>query len=324
LFTRAPGQSKPANESYALGGQSNDVRLDQPMPLILGLQTVYPDVAAQPYTQTIGDTVYLHVAYGLHYGPCVVSDIKIGGTDLAQYGADVETEIITAAGPKSSALYPSRVVQNNLADTLDEAGGWEVATSALDAETLEVDLVWPSGLYRVSSSQVQKSLGITITIETRLVGSGSWTGWVNETLTMNTKDAVRRTWATAVSKGQYEVRLKRTVPPPANSGAIIDSVVWTALRTIENAPAVSDPNLSMLFCRFKASKELAGTLPLVSALVEPVADIWTGSAWGSPQATSNPAALVRMLAMGPNAALPIISTRSGGKSGGFLHPLRRQ
>ncbi len=318
LFTRIPEKSKGANESYALGGQSNNVRLDQPMPLVLGLQTVYPDVAAQPYTQTVGDTVYLHVVYGLHYGPCAVSDIKIGGTELAQYGADVETQVITVAGPKSSPLYPSRVVQNSLTDTVDEAGTWEVATSALDADSLEVDLVWPSGLYRMSSSQVQKSLAITITIERRLVGTTPWVGWVNETLNMNTKDAVRRTWATSVTKGQYEVRLRRSAPPPANSGAIIDTVVWTALRTIENTPPVSDPNLSLLFCRFKASKELSGTLPLVSASVEPIAEIWTGSAWGSPQATSNPAALVRMLAMGPNAALPIAANEVGASLATFF------
>lgn len=87
------------SEAYSLTGSQNKARPYEAIPVVLGRQRVVPDLAAQPYTETQGDDVYLRQLFCLGHGPLnvVTPDIdgesfKIGDTPITSFD-DVEFEV---------------------------------------------------------------------------------------------------------------------------------------------------------------------------------------------------------------------------------------
>lgn len=312
----------------SLSSQGNSNRQRQMMPLALGRQRVALDLAALPFTQNIGGDVWMTVAFGIHYGPCTLDSIKIGETLLSDYPAqDVQVEQFLAPGPRQSALYPTRVAQENRQNKLDFTGGgvWEVGTFAAGADYGEVDITLPSGLKYNADSGKTRNEEVTGRIEYAAVGTENWapvptiSGYRNKNnqplpvgtwfLNLKTNDAVRRTfrWPLPADGQQYKFRAKAWDADgdfPTTDGRIWDTYL-TAIRSVFNEPAFIDQNLSILVLKIKSSDDLNGQLPPITAVVEPICPVFTNGAWGNPQPTSNPAAMLRWLLNGPAPARPL-------------------
>lgn len=324
----APDNDKlaEANSSGALQDGSNSYRPRAPMPLCLGFRRWAFDLAAPPYTQLIGDDVYLNIALAPHYGRCWVGNLKIGETRLEDYPAgEIAVETFLEPGvPRQSSLYPNRVVQENFQDKLDKGGDWEVHTTAIEADRGEVDIGLPNGLRWAKSSGKIVPQEVRGRIEVQLVGGGGWVaaqiGQFRDKnnvllptgdfyISGKTKDPIRRTFGfDFAQKGQYNVRVRVWNPDSGEpEDELTDTSYWTALRTIENQLPVVDQTLSVIFLRIKSSDDLNGNLPLITGECEPIVPIYSGGNWDTEARTSNGAALLRWVLMGEPAARPLVS-----------------
>lgn len=326
-----------ANDRRALQGQSNEFRPRKPFPLQLGAEVVAADLAANPYTQNIGQDVWLYVALAWHYGPCVLDQIKIGETLLGDYpAADIQVEHFLSPGPRSSYLYPGRVVQSNFSDQLDFAGGgvWEVHTAAVSSERIEVDITLPNGLRYAADSGKQRNEEIAGQIQFAEVGTENWlpatfpgsTTARTKTnqalpagsfyLNLRTVDAVRRTfgWEVPDKAKQWKVRVRAWDPDGdfPDDGSRTWATYWTAIRSIERKAPVTDQNLAVTFMRIRSSDDLNGALPTVTAKVTPIFPVWKNGNWNTEEPTSNEAAAARWLLTGPAAAKPMRADQIDG------------
>jgi len=336
------------NDSGGLNASANQLRKRGMMPLQLGVGRVAFDVAANAYSSNIGGQTWLHVIFGVHYGPCSVADIKIGETLLSDYpAADVEIETKLLPGARTFSFYAQSVSPQPMQDEIDLGGDPEVHTTAEECERVEVDLTWPQGL------SFRKDSGTIVQQETRCkiewapVGSDSWsaapieggpfysrlgaalpTGTVD--VMAKTQDPVRRTFAwTKGNADQIKVRVTAWDPDADNPAQATQTVYWTDLRSIVFKQPVIDQNLACVAMRIKSSDDLGGTLPAVTGVVSPHAPVYdteTGE-WDDVLAnwapTGNHAAHVRMLLQAPAAAKPA-DPATWGDSFGDVYDLIEQ
>ncbi len=79
-----------SSQMYSLTGQSNQVKQFQPVPKVYGRHRVFPNVAANPYTQLELDPItgkqveYLYVVYDFGFGPMTIDSLMIGDTPLTK------------------------------------------------------------------------------------------------------------------------------------------------------------------------------------------------------------------------------------------------
>lgn len=109
---------------------------------------------------------------------------------------------------------------------------------------------------------------------------------------------VRRTLTWAVDRAQYEVRVRR-VTPMFDSNNVIESVFWTALRTLRNEYPINKDCLAVIAIRIKATGQLNGVIDELSCRARSIGldydstnDVWVQ------QVTSNPASLYRLALQG--------------------------
>lgn len=327
-----PETMQSSNDASALKDGSNRYRPRAPMPLVLGRRHWTFDLAAPPFTTTIGQDVFLTLAVAPHYGRCWVGNLKIGETLLSDYPAeDIQVEYFLEPGvPRRSALYPNSVAQENFQDKLDFTGGgvWDVHTALQTGDRLEADVELPSGLrYNSPSSGKVRNEEVAGQIQFAEVGTENWTAATfpgHDTtrdkngillppgsfyLNLKTPDPVRRTfgWTAPDPTKLYKVRMRaydRDGDFP-DQGERTWTTMWTALRSIRNSPPILDQNLATIFIRVRSTDDLNGSLPVISGEVEPIVPVYQGGNWNTEARTSNAAALMRWLLTGPAAATPL-------------------
>lgn len=324
LFGPKAPEAEAAREArYSLQGQANQLRRGRMMPLVLGRRRVWFDVASSAYSETVGEDVYLHVIYGLHYGPCALDEasLKLGETLVSSLGeGDVEYELALTPGPRNFTLYPMRVVEDAYTDELTaEPDQYVVHTTAEDTEKIQIDASWPGGLFYVNEKGATLPYDAHLHVRYRAVGD---TEWINAPLgpvsgpagpllegsiyiKTQTKDALNVTREWSVPKGQYEVAVKKVGPQPTLEGNLTNTVFWAAMRSVENRKPIVDETLACVAMKVKATSTINGQLPQVSGVVTPICPVYADGGWETEAETSNPAALVRWLLTGPAAAKPM-------------------
>ena len=346
LAIQAAFASKPERQAeeqrYSLSGQSNQARPGQAMALINGSARVAFDLASSAFTTTVGDDTYITAIYGAHYGPCAVTLEKFGETLLSTLNAgEVELEYFLTPGPRDTRLYPMRVVEDDYTDTLEFdrtiPSPWASHPTAVNAEIVEGDIVFPSGLgFTKEKSGSYVSQEVRGQVQYAPYGTNNWTpapivdartgmpfrdrhgavmpvgDWYVQG---KSKKSLRRTWRfVPAAKGRYDVRVRAWDPENDDPEASTYATMWAAMRTIENKPAVTDEVLSIIVARWKGSKTINGQVPTFSGVVTPICpvldddDEWTGDpavyseAW---KPTSNALAHARYMLTGYPAARPL-------------------
>lgn len=339
LFGGAP-DSLSANSSGALSDTSNNYRRRESFPLVLGKQRVGFDVAALPYTENVGSDVWLHLVFGVHFGPCEIADLKLGETLLSDYPAsDYQIEIRNRPGPRDLTLYPGRVHQDNFNIELDFTGGgvWEVQTLQVGAVSGQIDITLPQGLnFRNDKGKIRNE-EVRGRIELAEVGSEAWAPapigtyrdkdnhvlpagdwYVNS----RTADPVRLTFPFALDPSkQWKARVKAWDMDGdfPSEDAHTWATYWTAIRSYQPGKPIVDENLSVIAMRIKSSGDLNGSLPLFSGVVEPVVPVYVDGEWlddpADHQPSSNAAALARWLCTGPAASRPLLTSEINASFG---------
>jgi hypothetical protein len=293
-------RDEQASPTYALSGGRNRARPYEPIALLFGELRYTPDYASIPYTMFEGDDQYLYSIFhaGINCGS--VSALRIGKTDLANF-AGVTTWTAGISGMPEQVLRAwGNVDVTDGAGTIVGDGDWSVRTSSAGALALVIDL--EGLLYSISKSKgTLRDHAMGVVAEYRNTAGGSWTTFVNTTLTRATTKPFRYSFAVDVPSGEYEVRVKK-LGEDSETQTLASQLSWTQLRTVQ-ADTGAYGGMGRLALKIKASGQLNGALDEFSwvATAKPM-DYWTGSAWvtaTSPETgLSNPGAQMLLYARG--------------------------
>lgn len=161
-FTSSP------SPTYSLAGGSNRARPFEPLPLVLGVHRMFPDLAAKPFTRYVNQEQYLYMLFDFGFGDLKIEDLRIGETPIGNFtGVDVYRSGGAASGITQ--------FQGNV-DTADGAvlayNTPVTRTSALNARRIEVDILTTA--YDIDSQGNVSGMTLNVKAEYRKVGSGTW------------------------------------------------------------------------------------------------------------------------------------------------------
>ena len=221
---------------YNLQSQGNQARLGGVIPRIFGRHLTYPDFAALPYAEYIGNEQYLYQLFCIGEGEYQIDAIRLDDTSVANF-PDATYEIIKPFGPVT--LFPSNVFSSI------EVAGQELlqnvpvgpfaanpAGSAINK--IAIDLVLPRALFYANDNGELSAMSIGVKIEYRNIDDtglpvGTWIRPAWFVISLATTTPIRRTIEYALPLGRYEVRLTRTDAKSVNTRAGHE-IVWVALR----------------------------------------------------------------------------------------------
>lgn len=283
--------SAAASPTYNLTAQGNSARIGQAIPVLYGQHLIYPDFAAEPYTEYAGNEQYLYQLFCVGQGEYDISDLKIEDTAITSF-AEVTYEVVNP-GTKVT-LFPANVI------TATEVSGQEMLTNiavgpfivnpaTTQTNAIAVDVVAPRGLYYANDDGGLNAVSTTFKVEARTVDDtgaaiGSWVVLGTETIAAATGTAQRKSYRYSVTKARYEVKVTRTDVKKNNSryGHEID---WVALRAyIPDSQEYGD--ITMLAVRMRASNNISSqSARRINCIAQRKLPIWNGTSWSANTAT---------------------------------------
>ena len=322
----------PSSASRTLTAPRNEVRPFSPVPRVFGRYRVFPQYAAKPFTELVGNDQFLRMLFTFGYGPLEMADLKIG-EDLVDNLVGVEWNFLPGYDDDPAlSLFTVGVDEAALQVSIDVDADPVIRTTELDSHEASIDLAFPKGLLALEEREgPPKAVTAHFTIQYRTAGSSDpWVGVVasdplgpgvsNPTageISIASRDqgsVIRGIRWVFPAPGQYEIRISRTASTfnTNNLGTLLDDCVWTKLRSIRPGTKPRVPNLSLLEVRIRATDQLSGIVQNLSAVVTSILPVWNSiDEWGpsnrhssnlSLEATRNPAwAMAEMLRGGVNA-----------------------
>jgi hypothetical protein len=274
--------------TYSIMGVRNRANPFGVVPKVYGRRRVFPMLAANTYTETQGSDQYFRALFCFGYGPLQIEDIKIGETSIDDF-IGVEYELREGYSTDTPVtLFTRSVGEDSLNIHLTQAGSWATRTTRANTDEITVDVNLPRGLTIFNSSGGRSERSVSLSVEYSVTGAASWVSAGTISLTDNSTSAVRGTLRWTVTKGQYDVRIKRDTAD-SSSDQIMDSTYWSTLRSITTEYPINMPGLALLAVRIKATEQLNGAIETLNAVCTSVLPAWNGTSWSAPAVTRNPA-----------------------------------
>lgn len=245
---KMPGETPGSDPVWTVKGQTNEVRLGEPIECCYGRNRLYPSYASRPYFEYRDNDQYQFSLFCLGQGEYDISAVQIGDTLISNY-TEVEYEVVppgdlvtlfpTAVYSASEAGGQTLLASNDPAYVPDGwVGPFPASPSGTVAHRLQVDIVFPKGLYRVTKSGKLDSWSVSFNIEYRSIDNagaptGDWVAWNADpyiTVVAATQTPQRKSYMKEVFALRYEVRVRRyTFATPATQ--IGEDLVWDGLRS---------------------------------------------------------------------------------------------
>lgn len=253
--------------TYGWDGIQNTMEPNRPVAIVLGEHMVGGQKLSQ-YVRSDGQQQFLHVLLGIGEGEIEsVSDIRINDQPSANYSG---ITTYTRTGTLSQTTVPSFHELHNVR-TVDvmllQDDPHIYLTADGDITAFEVYITLPSGLYSQNTSNGSiQPWTVTLTIEYRVVGAGSWTAGPTLTISDKSRAAIRRiARVDSLTPGQYEVRVTRTSADSDfdNTG----DTTWVSVDEIRSE-ALIYPGTALYGVVALATDQLSGQDPRFTALVK--------------------------------------------------------
>lgn len=300
---KIPGGIGDPDPVYSLTGQRNQIRLNSAIEDAYGINRLWPSKAAREYTKFVNNEqeLYLLLCLGQGYFDTSGATVQIEDTEISNFD-DIDFEFYDPGDDVT--LFPDNVVTSGeVSDTEligtnegghDWSGPFVANASGTDTTKLEVDLVFPSGLYYADDDGGLTTVTVTVSVEYReiddagvAVGAGTWSTLSSFSKTLATNTPQRFTIEQTVTAGRYEVRAKRTNAVDASGDAhrYVETVKWVGLRAF--LPSTRDyGDVTLLAIRARASNNLNNNSSnRVNVITTRKLPIWNGSTWSAPTAT---------------------------------------
>lgn len=277
--------------TYNIRAQGNRARINESIPVLYGRHLIFPDFAAEPYTEYSGNTQFLYQLFCIGQGHYELTNFRLQDTPIDNFPG-VSYEVVNP-GDKIT-LFPSNVI------TANEVSGQELFTnvaegpyvaspSSTKVTQIGVDITTPAGLYYANDDGGLDYVATSFRVEAREIDNegaavGVWTVLGNQSIGGATSTQQRRTYKYSVSEGRYEVRVtrtdtKRTAPRYGHT------LAWEALKGY-----VPDDNeygaLTLVAIRMQASDSLSSqSARRFNLKAERKLPVWNGTEWSAPTKT---------------------------------------
>lgn len=159
--------SEAVSPTYSLSGGSNRPRLYEPLPIVLGIHRVFPDLAAKTYTEYQGDDQYLYQIFNFGVSDLSLDDFRIGATPISAYSG---VEIQISGDDGKLTLFPGNV-DTVEGGTLTYAGGPVERISSPRTRRIAIDIV--GNLYAVGDAGVSEAV-VQLKIEYKREGESEY------------------------------------------------------------------------------------------------------------------------------------------------------
>ena len=310
------GERDQADPVYSSRGQQNQNRRTSPVEDPYGRNRLWPSYAAAPYASFDANNQFLYQLFCLGQGEYDIEAVQIEDTNITNF-QEVEYEIVPPGAEMQ--LFPDNVISSAAVVGLELLGpnqdsypnpsigepnypedGWfgpfAANGSNTQANKLEIDVVFPAGLFALNSSGDQIPIAIDIDFEYREiddngspVGAGTFLELHREYATYNSATPIRRTWRKTVPLGRYEVRGRRT-DDKSEEAAWADTIKWEGLRAL--LPSVKTyGDVTLIAVKAKATNNLQGDatskVNVIATRKLPIYDSATAT-WSARTATRNP------------------------------------
>ena len=287
--------AQQGSTTYSLQAQGNVARLGGPIPVNYGRMRIYPDFAAQPYTEYESNEQYLYQLFCIGQGENRISDIRLEDTPVENF-EEVTLEIVPPLGKVT--LFHTAVV------TAPEAGGQDLSEPAtygpyiINATGTEIsraacDVVFPGGLIGVDEDDGDEySVGVELNIRVEPVDdagdiSGGPITVFNDWIVDHTRTAIRRTLAKDVPPGRYQMTIQRLTGKGGNS-EVRNCQLGAVKGYLVDDNEYGD--VTLLAMRVRATANLSDSASrLVNVLNERLIPVWDpDNGWSTPVITRNP------------------------------------
>ena len=278
--------------TYSLSAQGNAARLMEPIPVVYGRHIIYPDFAAEPYSEYAGNEQYLYQLMAIGMGEYAVESIRIEDTPLANF-AEVDYEIV----PPNTLItkFPINVInavevsgQEMLTNVT--IGPFAANTPGTKANVLGIDIVMPNGLFYANDDGGLNAVGTSWRVEARLIDDvgaplGSWVTVGTHSHSAATNTPQRLSYRYNVAHGRYEVKVTRTdakKTDPRNG----HTVLWAGMRAY--LPGSQMYPCTIIAMRLRATNNISSTASRrINLTVTRKLPIWNGLTWSAPTTTSS-------------------------------------
>lgn len=305
--TNSPNATQ--DQIYSVQAQGNTAKLGQPLPVWYGRLKSYPDFAATPWGEFVGNDQYLNVLLSVGMGSFSYEQLYIDDTPLwdpvagispsftgaqvAFYEAgdhvtlfpvnvDASVEVTGQQLPDGSGTFGGQYVAATAVSPGAWVGGFVANPSGTSAMAIAVDYVLPSGCFTVDTSNNNiGSANVGITAEYCPVnGAGAPTGPFTPLFSVVRSYAstspIRDSIKTTVAPGRYQVRFRREdAGLGSTQGA--NSVVWAGLRSFLQGNN-SFPDVATIAIRILATQSTQGSYKF-GVLATRKLPVWNGSAF---------------------------------------------
>ena len=261
----APGDTAAAESANTLRGQTNRIRLGDPIECHYGKVRIWPTYAAPPYNIYQNNDNYQFSLFCIGWGEFQMNTLQIEDTPISNF-EDVEWQLVPPGG--AVTLFPDVVVTSIEIRNIELFGpnnpghAW-AGNSILNApgtqiKRIEFDVVFPAGLYTLLSN-VRYDKSVVFEFQGRTVDDdgapiGAWTILTLETVMRRTATPQRITVGVDVTPGRYEVRVRRNTDTPTSSSTISKSIL-ESVRGF-GASQQSYPGVTMLAVNALATNSL--------------------------------------------------------------------
>jgi hypothetical protein len=297
-----PGEAPASDPVFSTKGQSNAIRLGEPIEVCYGRNRIYPSLAMRPFFQYIDNDQFQHSLFCLGQGEYEIDTIQIGDTEISSY-QEVEWEVIPPGSPVT--LIPTNVStsveaggQTLLASNDEEyvAPGWvgpfPSNPPATETSRIQLDIIFPKGLYLVTEDGHLDGKIVELEIQARLINDvGAPLGAYFDLpfpspyyITAATTTPQRRTLNFEVAAGRYEVRVRRIDIKDLSSRAGHEVVLEGMRAYIDVEPDFGD--VTLLAVSIRATNNLNNkTAQLFNVIATRKLPVRDTNGFGSPVAT---------------------------------------
>jgi sulfur carrier protein ThiS len=315
--TNAPDSTQ--DQIYSVQAQGNTAKLGQPLPVWYGRLKTFPDFAATPWGEFVGNDQYLNILLSVGMGSFEYENLYIDdtilwdadsgvsgtftGTQIAFYepGATVDlfptnvdssAEVTGQQLPDGSGTLPGQYWMDFGGSTPgDWLGGFVANPSGTLVQSIAVDYVLPGGCFTVNTDNNNigyATVGLTAEYcpcDDAGAPTGSYSTLFSVQRTYASTSPIRDSIKTDVGAGRYLVRLRRDDAGLATQHGS-NAIVWAGLRSFLKG-ANSFPDVATVAIRILATQSTQGSYKF-GVLATRKLPVWDGSSFVT-QATRNPA-----------------------------------
>lgn len=272
--TNAPDAT--VSQIYSALAQGNAAKLGQPLPVPYGREKVFPDFAATPWAEFVGNDQYQNILLSVGMGDFSYEEMFVDDTpcwnptdgvsptfsslQVAFYGPGEDVTLFPINVSQAAEVTGQSLPDPNVTQWI---GPFVANPAGTQAQSIAVDFVFPAGCFTVNQDTGELGAStVGLVAEYRPINDagaplGDFSTLFSTARTYNSRSPIRDSVKVDVGNGRYEVRFQRTSAPlGGNSGT--NEVVWAGLRSFLKGNN-SFPDVSTIAIRIKATETTQGS-----------------------------------------------------------------